>query len=187
MYYPNLTQKDRALILQAYNEWRTHNLMDGKGPLGPEAHHGLLPFIGMDKIGTALTWKAASAHENRRIWATLCSKVEASRWNYSTMPAHSSWELVLNNAAVHKHFGPRPELGVQLPTIPRGPALGPLKWHVAYREWRHEQISAAPRITLCKVRNLVGNFKYDEGKGVWMLHCPTRYKELAINWLLDHC
>jgi hypothetical protein len=183
MYYPNLTEKDRALILQAYNTWRVQGTAD-MAPMGPEAHHGLLPFISMSKIGSALTWKAATAVEYRRLWAELCSKVEASRWALSKdYAAYAGYELVLHSAAVYKHFGPRPDLGVTIPTIPRETCRGPLKWNIGAKEWQYEKISAAPRITLRKISDP----KSKKGRAVWLLHAPTRYKGLCINWLLDHC
>jgi hypothetical protein len=184
MYLPNLNEKERALILRAYNEWRCVTPAP-EPPKGPEAHLGLLPFISMTKIGSALTWKAATAIEHRHIWATLCSKVEAARWALSKdYAAHSSWELILRNAEVYKHFGLRPDLGVKIPTIPNETCRGPLKWNIGAKEWQYEKISAAPRITLRKLQNI---HQPQKGHGMWLLHAPTRYKGLCINWLLDHC
>ena len=183
MYYPDLTAQDRALILRAYNIHRAAVINGQAEPIaiGPEAHFGLLPFISMTRIAAALAWMGANATEYRHIWAKVCSKVEASRWLTPDMPKHDSWSLVLVNALVHKYFGARPELGVHLPTIPNERTRGPLKWNIGAKEWQPEKILAAPRITLLKIQN------YRNGRGEWVLHAPTRYKQLAINWLLDHC
>jgi hypothetical protein len=183
MYYPHLDAKERALILAGYNKWRAERAENA----GPEVHLGLLPFISMSKIGTALTWMANNETVHRRVWARLCSKVEAARWatgeNYH-YPAHQSWKVHLHNASVYKHFGRRPDLGVTIPLIPKEKCRGPLKWNIGAKAWQPETIQAAPRITLIQEYRVS---RIHKGHGDWIVHAPTRYKELIIGWLTDHC
>lgn len=185
MYYPNLDATDRVLICRALNEYRERsvnlNLGSSSDP-GPVAHLGLLPFFSMRRVGTALTWMAATVVQNKRIWADLCAKVEAPRWCRDDCPERVSIHLVLNDALVHKHFGARPELGVQVPVIPNETTRGPLRWNIGAKEWLPEKISAAPRISMTK-----GQRTLTKGKSRWVIHMPSRYEVLVIQWLQDHC
>lgn len=166
-YYPHLLAKDKALVMRALNEQR----QEGQG----EIHLGILPFVSMSRVATALK-ATQDANLSHRIWADLCTKLEVRRW--LDEPKVKKVYLDLNPAKVAKRLGMRPHLGVTIPVIPKVRTRGGLVWSVAHCDWIPEKILAAPRITLTPQKGAVALFE---------LAAPREYFDLAHAWLIDNC
>ena len=166
-YYPVLEQKHKALIMRALNDQR----QEGQG----EIHFGILPFVSMSRVASAVK-NTTDKNMTNHIWADLCTKLEIRKWLGD--PEVKTAYLSLNPYKVHKHFGKRPDLGVKIPVIPAERTRGPLWWNIGAREWQPQKIIAAPRVTLTLQKETID---------LYQLAAPRRYFDLAHMWLVDNC
>lgn len=136
------------------------------------AHEGLLPFIEIEEVLTALVQLSLLTHNGyRRIISVYYRLREAKPLFEEQILLH------LDDGKVAKAFGKHPELGRPFKWLGLSKVTCGVKWSLPKRDYVPDtEVMVAPCVALMPVK-----------RGLWEVICAEEHRRDVESWLVDHC
>jgi hypothetical protein len=170
-YLSKLTPTDKALICASMRAWGGF----------PDCHNGLLPFLKMEGIISALTMSFDSSLR-KRPYASLLEKLQAHlHRNPGIEPGLYGLVLTLDDRKVWRKFGlnpnkPTPRTGIIIPGAKTIQRTAGVSYNIGKRDYTPHFVDVPLEVKLSRA-----------GKDLWVLYTKTEGREKAAVYLLDHC
>lgn len=162
--YPLLNQDDRLICCHAVQ-------VLGNG--SPDMHMGLLPFVRISTVQTALLYTLGRRKAAINEKLNQVKHLYATRKRAGYLKTEGLW---LDNAKVARLFGSRPERGHPMRLLGIKKVTVGVRWSLPHKDYvPDDDVLVVPAIAL---KNIYQNF--------WQVLVADEYRIVAEQWLLDH-